>query len=364
MKIFRLLIKNFFFKSFFMILTIFIIRDYFTNKIFAGKDIIIKEDFKKQIPLYDYQPKNIEPIYFEPNDNKSNEIQSKEIKPSNEFKMNLSNPHDFKLILTPGSGKCNNNTILITMVTIAPKYFYKRLLIRNSWGKVNNQSSIIVFLIGNSQDEVTNNLIREENLIYSDIIQEDFIDSYYNLTIKVMMGFKWIDQFCSFTRFVLKIDDDVVPNIYRLLIYLNELINQNINETMLGNFFHRPLVYRNKTSKFYISFKNFPNEYFPPFCGGSAYILTRDLVGLVYEKSLVSYFPPFSNFYEDVYIGMLLSKLERKNKFINIQRNFSSKYRTDDVPIEITAQTRNKTELLFIYVNDFKDYEKAWDIFK
>ena len=325
-------------------LSIFLISSYLVyNCIFMNKKIVQRLNRTESI------------LHF------SNKIQYSNEIPYN-FS-NLTNPHDYKLILQPSHDTCTNSTILLVLVTIAPDFFAKRKTIRNTWAS--SQKDIkVFFLLGSSSNNDMNEKIKLESMLFKDIVQEDFLDSYYNLTIKVMMGFKWIDNYCKSAKFVMKIDDDVVVNTRRVIRSLKYLSSKSFdNKTMIGNCFQRPLVKRIKTEKFYIPSYVFPNEYFPPFCGGSVYILTRDLIGLLYRRSLVTYFPPFSNFYEDVYIGMLLKRLQFKTNFINIQRYFSANFRTNYVPIEKIAQ-RDKNYLLFVYIHHFGDYEAAWNIIK
>lgn len=54
----------------------------------------------------------------------------------------------------------------------------------------------IVFLIGQIQNNDTQNKINDENDINRDIIQESFIDSYNNLTLKSIMMLKWVTNNC------------------------------------------------------------------------------------------------------------------------------------------------------------------------
>lgn len=55
-----------------------------------------------------------------------------------------------------------------------------------------------------------------ESEIFGDILQEDFIDSYANLTVKSLMLLKWFTQSCTKVPYVLKTDDDVYINMKNL----------------------------------------------------------------------------------------------------------------------------------------------------
>lgn len=62
----------------------------------------------------------------------------------------------------------------------------------------------------------------EESRTHGDILQEDFVDSYMNLTIKSVMGLKWASTHCPQARFLMKTDDDMFINVPSLLTYLQE----------------------------------------------------------------------------------------------------------------------------------------------
>lgn len=40
-----------------------------------------------------------------------------------------------------------------------------------------------------------------------------FQDSYHNLTLKTVMGLKWMSIFCPHAKFILKTDDDIYVNV-------------------------------------------------------------------------------------------------------------------------------------------------------
>ena len=274
------------------------------------------------------------------------------------LELSIANPHYYNLIIEPSSKICSETTFLIAMVTVGTDFFEKRLAIRSTWANLSRYPGMVVlFLLGKSPDEQINKRVQEESSMYQDIIQEDFLDSYDNLTLKVMMGFKWICQNCKFAKFVLKIDDDVVAN---TRVVLNFLMGESATKTFIGNYFQQPRVVRDQSSKFYLSYQVYPQTYFPPYFGGSAYILTNDLTCLLFEKSLRLHFPPFSHKYEDVYIGMLLAMFRLKHRIVNIQKLYSADYQSY-VPIEKIAQ-RNEEFLYFIYTQNLTDFNRAWDI--
>nr|XP_025042360.1 beta-1,3-galactosyltransferase 5-like [Pelodiscus sinensis] len=98
-----------------------------------------------------------------------------------------------------------------------------RMTIRQTWGKhrlVAGNRIVTYFLLGITTKESDLVDITFESQKYRDIIQKDFMDSYYNLTLKTMMGIEWVHIFCSQSRFVMKTDTDMFVNIF----YLSELL--------------------------------------------------------------------------------------------------------------------------------------------
>lgn len=76
--------------------------------------------------------------------------------------------------------------------------------------------------------------IEEENKQYGDVVQYDFIDEYYNNTIKTLNAIKWASTHCNNSRFYLFSDDDMYISIKNVLRYLRnpteypEYLNQEI----------------------------------------------------------------------------------------------------------------------------------------
>ena len=275
-------------------------------------------------------------------------------------------PHNFEILLKPKTNFCDKDTLLITMVTIAPSQFNTRSLIRNTWGNTTRFSNTrVIFLVGRSRNETINQKLVIESDYFKDILQEDFLDSYNNLTKKVIMGLKWVNENCKSIKFVMKIDDDIFVNTEALIKFLENLKNPNQNtKTQIGYCYSNIKVIRNKFSKFYVPYLDYPNEYFPDFCVGSVYLLSGDLIYLLYKESL-RFYPPIPQQLEDVYIGMLFNRFKFRYNRINIRQNFSKlnqvKSRNFNVYDVITP--KNKDLYLFVTMDSTRsDYEIAWDI--
>ncbi|UJR22761.1 hypothetical protein I4U23_025793 [Adineta vaga] len=215
------------------------------------------------------------------------------------------NPHNFSYILNPGYSVCNNSNsgiFILVYVHSGPGNYQRRVVIRETWAARSLFPEIrLVFMMGKSTDENLMKAIKYENEIYHDIVQEDFIDSYKNLTFKGIMALKWISIYCSNIKYILKVDDDIVVNTFTLFNHLRYLDKNNPEGqkgTILCLLWTAMMVMRDSKSKWYLSKEDFPFDKFPPYCSGSAFIITGDMAAKMYNASL--YIPFF--WVDDYYI--------------------------------------------------------------
>ncbi|CAF0852480.1 unnamed protein product [Brachionus calyciflorus] len=243
------------------------------------------------------------------------------------------------------------NLTMISLVTLSPDNFLKRYLIRKTWSNsVLFKSTRSVFLLGLSLNETINNMVMQESKNYGDIIQEDFIDTYYNLTIKTIMGLKWVSKYCSNSQFTLKIDDDAVVNTPVLIEYLKNITYNTSNKNLyMGNYLEKPEVYRNENSKWYLSYDEYNETYFPPYHTGTAYILSTDLVRELFEISLSTKVFRF----EDVYIGMLVRKI--KVDIVNL-----ASFIEFDFDWFLSGTSKDCSKKIFYYAYDSYDFLAIW----
>ncbi|CAF5196564.1 unnamed protein product, partial [Rotaria magnacalcarata] len=185
------------------------------------------------------------------------------------------NPHNFSYVLNPGYSVCNNSNspvYILVYVHSGPTNYQRRVVLRETWATRTLFPDLrLVFMIGKTNDNNVMKAIQYENEIYQDIVQEDFIDAYKNLTFKGVMALKWISVYCSQTKYVLKVDDDIVVNTFTLINHLKFLDRNNPNKhsTILCLLWHAMGVMRDSKSKWYLSKEDFPLEKFPPYCSGS-----------------------------------------------------------------------------------------------
>ncbi|NXE79088.1 B3GL1 acetylgalactosaminyltransferase, partial [Cochlearius cochlearius] len=207
--------------------------------------------------------------------------------------------------------KCKDvNPFLVILVSSSPKNVKSRQAIRITWGSQNfwwGHRILTLFLLGQAtqrEDNAAALSVEDESILYGDIIRQDFMDTYDNLTLKTIMAFRWAAEFCSNTRFLMKTDDDVfinTANLVKFLLKLNSSENVFTGYPLTDNF-----AYRGFYKKTYISYDEYPFKLYPPYCSGMGYILDGKLALRIYE--LMSHIKPIK--FEDVYVGICLNILK------------------------------------------------------
>jgi len=219
---------------------------------------------------------------------------------------NITNPHKFSYVIRNDNICKNQSVFLMIMVCIAPMNFEHRNVIRNTWGSIvdTDKEVKLLYVLGFSKNETIQNLILRESGEHGDIIQEDFIDSYENLTYKSISLLRWTSTFCNHTQYVLKIDDDIFINIPNLIKMLK---HRNITNAIIGSQFVNVRPIHDKNSKWYAPREQYKGKYFPPYTSGTNYVISGDIVTKLYNASFHLSFIRL----EDVYItGMCRAKID------------------------------------------------------
>ena len=113
---------------------------------------------------------------------------------------------------------------IVFLIKSSPEHFDRRMGIRNSWGfgkRFFDVPTRTIFLLGvHPEDLELQYKINSEAEKHKDILQADFIDSYYNNTIKTMLGFKWAVNHCANSKFYMFVDDDVYVSVKNVLRFV------------------------------------------------------------------------------------------------------------------------------------------------
>lgn len=249
---------------------------------------------------------------------------------------------------------------LVYLVKSAPSHFERRASIRKTWGYERRFSDVpvkTVFLLGQASGELGDRLIQEHNAS-GDLVQGDFVDSYYNNTQKTLMGLKWAFESCPGARFYMYVDDDYYVSTRNVLRFLRNPVNYpkyledptidfddvlSQNKAFEGRkgrqlkqmiefdlpedallyagfvMFSRPQ--RHWLGKWSITMDTYPYHMYPPYVTAGAYVLSSEALKKFYYGSM--FVKPYV--FDDVYLGILAKKLDIE-PFHSAQFWFHRKY--------------------------------------
>lgn len=147
-----------------------------------------------------------------------------------------------------------------------------------------HKSSKLVFLLGIQKgEEKVSKQIMAESMLNKDMVIEDFVDSYTNLTLKTVFMLKWIRQNCPSVQFVMKTDDDIFVNVPNLLRTVSSFTTPKV---LTGNLICGARPIHDVRSKWYTPQYMFREGYYPNYLSGTAYVFSGDLVDPLFSASL------------------------------------------------------------------------------
>ncbi|MEE6522382.1 hypothetical protein FKM82_020898 [Ascaphus truei] len=205
--------------------------------------------------------------------------------------------------------KCSGDIDLLIVVKSIITQHDRREVIRKTWGreKVNGKKVQTLFLLGTAMkvEERANyqKLLDFENLIYGDILQWDFLDSFFNLTLKEVHFLKWMSIYCHGVRHIFKGDDDVFVNPDNILEYLD---GNSSPDLFVGDVLFKARPIRNKQNKYYIPTALYNKSYYPPYAGGGGFLMGGPVAKRLYKASETLELYPI----DDVFLGMCLEVIK------------------------------------------------------
>lgn len=116
---------------------------------------------------------------------------------------------------------------------------------------------------------------------------------------------------------------------------------------------------RDNETDFYVTYQQFGGALYDPYMEGTLYILSGDAAISFYEQSLTLYYPPFSDFLDDVYMGMLAKRLN--TTLMDISNYCVPKNQYGDLSKERVLRLMNESlfSILFVIADD--DPEIFWN---
>ncbi|NWU99265.1 B3GN6 acetylglucosaminyltransferase, partial [Upupa epops] len=215
---------------------------------------------------------------------------------------------------------------LLLAIKSSPINYSRRQAIRRTWGSertFEGASIRRVFLLGVSPDgrrlPLLNRLLRREQREFGDVLQWDFHDTFFNLSLKQVLFHSWLEENCPGVRFVFNGDDDVFVNTDNVVRFIaarreeeeekkkkkeEEEEEEEEQHLMVGSVLIGTGPIRQRNSKYFIPVELQPSERYPPYCSGGGMLMSGFTARVISRESRhVAIFP-----IDDVYLGMCLER--------------------------------------------------------
>ncbi|KAJ7994276.1 hypothetical protein DPEC_G00264210 [Dallia pectoralis] len=214
----------------------------------------------------------------------------------------------FPRLLSPTP--CENDLFLLMAIKSTAIQVDRRIALRSTWGKrgyIQGKRVKLLFLVGKSSDRIQEyplqQLLEWESRQFGDILQWDFHDSFFNLTLKEIHFLNWFSLECKWAQYVFKGDDDVFVHTSNLLEYVKG--RDPSDHLFAGDIIPKAAPIRLKKWKYFVPVEMYPGKRYPPYAGGGGYLMSRQTVlSLGVAASSIDLFP-----IDDVFVGMCMQNI-------------------------------------------------------
>ncbi|NXN13557.1 B3GN9 acetylglucosaminyltransferase, partial [Indicator maculatus] len=234
-----------------------------------------------------------------------------------DFKLYLLNKdkRNFNLLINQPK-KCRRTPggpFLLIAIKSVVEDFDRREIVRKTWGReglVNGEQIQRVFLLGTPKNrtvlETWETLIQQESQAYRDILLWDFMDTFFNLTLKEIHFLNWAAEFCPSVKFIFKGDADVFVNVENIVDFLER--HDHTEDLFVGDIIYNARPIRIQQSKYYIPETMYGLSIYPAYAGGGGFLLSSHTMRKLSKACReVELFP-----IDDVFLGMCLQRINLK----------------------------------------------------
>lgn len=181
----------------------------------------------------------------------------------------------------------------------------RRDAIRRTWGYEARFSDVQlrrVFLLGTAEEGQKD--VAWEAREHGDILQGDFVDAYFNNTLKTMLGMRWASEHFNRSDFYLFVDDDYYVSMKNVLRFLGRGRQTHQPDLLFAGYVFQTSPLRHKFSKWYVSLEEYPFDRWPPYVTAGSFVLSRQAMLRMYATS--KRIPLFR--FDDVHLGIVALK--------------------------------------------------------
>ncbi|KAM4614022.1 UDP-GlcNAc:betaGal beta-1,3-N-acetylglucosaminyltransferase 9 isoform 1-T2 [Discoglossus pictus] len=209
--------------------------------------------------------------------------------------------------------KPSEDPFLLIAVKSIVEDFDRRESVRKTWGKevlINGVMVRRVFLLGTPRNKSSmsmwDSLLQQESHYYKDILLWDFLDTFFNLTLKEIHFLSWAKEYCGNVKFIFKGDADVFVNVENLIHFLQA--QNSTGDLFVGDIIYHAKPIRSRKSKYYIPETMYGLGLYPAYAGGGGFLMSGITMKKLAKACMeVELFP-----IDDVFLGMCLQRINLK----------------------------------------------------
>ncbi|XP_035796768.2 N-acetyllactosaminide beta-1,3-N-acetylglucosaminyltransferase 3-like [Amphiprion ocellaris] len=213
-----------------------------------------------------------------------------------------------------GGADGSAEVFLLLVIKSSPVNYNRREVLRKTWAKERLQNGVWIrrlFISGTMgvgvEKKKLNKLLELEQREYNDVLQWDFNDTFFNLTLKQVLFLEWMDRNCPNVRFLMNSEDDVFANTDKMVAYLKSLKdNDGSKHLFTGYLIENRGPHRIPDNKHYVPVQVQETDTYPPYLGGGGFLLSGYSATVMYKMSHSIMLHPIDN----VYMAMCLEKAE------------------------------------------------------
>lgn len=210
-----------------------------------------------------------------------------------------------------------DDILLLLFVKSSPENGARRLAVRETWGNESyaraelGEEVRVLFALGVSaspdgaQRRRVQRELEREDQSYADLVQQDFLDTFHNLTTKLLLQFHWGHAYCQHAHFLMSADDDIFVHMPNLVRYLRGLLPPHggggAKDLWVGHVHRGAPPVRRKKSKYHVPYELYPWPSYPDYTAGAGYVVSAAAAAKIYHASLTL---DTSMYIDDVFMGI------------------------------------------------------------
>ena len=205
------------------------------------------------------------------------------------------------------------DVFLLLVIKSSPMNYERRQVLRETWAEERPHMGLWIrrlFISGTTgtgfEKRRLNKLLQLEHRKHGDILQWDFKDSFYNLTLKQVLFLGWMEEHCPRAHFLLNGDDDIFAHTDNMVEFLRE--RDGGRHLFVGTIIKNVGPIRQPNSKYYVPVQVQESNSYPTYCGGGGYLLSGHTAMVIYNASKSIGLHPI----DDVYMGMCMAQVGLK----------------------------------------------------